>query len=131
MELVYLWVGEYKNIKQQGFNFSPRFTCKYDKENKNLTIIDKEETKEFYPKKFFGDNINIMTIIGENGSGKSRILESLIALSTFQDTQNKKVSFFFVIYQNEQYYKKCINININNNYPILQQSRVKKHSVSN
>ena len=24
MELVYLWVEEYKNIKNQGFNFSPR-----------------------------------------------------------------------------------------------------------
>ena len=38
MELVYLWVEEYKNIRNQGFNFSPRFECeffpKYDKDGK-------------------------------------------------------------------------------------------------
>jgi len=27
MELVYLWIEEYKNIKNQGFNFSPWFEC--------------------------------------------------------------------------------------------------------
>ena len=36
MELVYLWVKEYKNIKNQGFNFSPRFNCQFKAEyNKN------------------------------------------------------------------------------------------------
>ncbi len=30
MELVYLWVEEYKNIHNQGFNFSPKFNCNYD-----------------------------------------------------------------------------------------------------
>ncbi len=30
MELVYLWVEEYKNIHRQGFNFSPRFKCDYN-----------------------------------------------------------------------------------------------------
>ena len=32
MELVYLWVEEYKNIHNQGFNFSPRFECDYKDE---------------------------------------------------------------------------------------------------
>lgn len=72
MELVYLWVEEYKNIKNQGFNFSPRFTCSY--ENDELKIIDKEETKEPYLKNFFGKNVNITAIVGENGSGKSSII---------------------------------------------------------
>jgi len=30
MELVYLWVEEYKNIHRQGFNFSPKFNYHYD-----------------------------------------------------------------------------------------------------
>jgi len=30
MELVYLWVEEYKNIHRQGFNFVPKFNCHYD-----------------------------------------------------------------------------------------------------
>jgi len=70
LELVYLWVDKYKNIKKQGFNFSPRFECKY--ENDELIIIEKKEDK--YINNFFGDNINITAIVGKNGSGKSALL---------------------------------------------------------
>lgn len=80
MELVYLWVEDYKNIKKQGFNFSPRFECTYD--GKNLTRAPKEHLENF-----FGKNINVTAIVGENGSGKSRILE------TFTKT-DLKVSFY-------------------------------------
>lgn len=30
VELVYLWVEDYKNIHQQEFNFSPRFNCTFE-----------------------------------------------------------------------------------------------------
>lgn len=73
MELVYLWVEDYKNIQKQGFNFSPRFRCEYDEVTKELNIIDKDKTGEFYPKNFFGDNINVTAIVGENGSGKTTL----------------------------------------------------------
>ncbi len=81
MELVYLWVEDYKNIKKQGFNFSPRFECtfhdKYDEKGKlkdgcNLDIQPKE-----YIENFFGDNINVTAIVGKNGSGKSSVLKIL------------------------------------------------------
>ncbi len=71
MELVYLWVEEYKNIKKQEFNFSPRFTCEYDEESQNLTI---DENKD-YIEDFFGENINITAIVGKNGSGKTNLLD--------------------------------------------------------
>ena len=67
MELVYLWVEDYKNIKKQGFNFSPRFECNYNKDTKELTIDEKDD----YLENFFGENINVTAIVGENGSGKS------------------------------------------------------------
>lgn len=88
MELVYLWVKNYKNIVEQGFNFSPRFRCEYDEDTKELNIIDKEKTDEFYPKNFFGDNINVTAIVGENGSGKSSIFECLEKLLTFDRMQH-------------------------------------------
>jgi hypothetical protein len=59
MELVYLWVEEYKNIRNQGFNFSPRF------DGENLTITKNEDYVNIFP-----DNINIMAIVGENGKLK-------------------------------------------------------------
>jgi len=69
MELVYLWVEKYKNIEKQGFNFSPRFECSYDEEKNELTIDENKEYVSIFPK-----NINITAIVGENGSGKSSVL---------------------------------------------------------
>ena len=93
MELVYLWVEHCNNIKNQGFNFSPQFNCKYD-EIKNELII--EENKD-YSSDFFGKNINITAIIGKNGSGKTsvfRVLQRLLVrLKPYQSIINNTRSF--------------------------------------
>ncbi len=73
MELVYLWVEKYKNIENQGFNFSPRFTCSYDEEKQELTIDKKDDYASIFP-----PNINVTAIVGENGSGKSSLLNFII-----------------------------------------------------
>ena len=74
MELVYLWVEDYKNIHKQGFNFSPRFNCKYDPDSNEITI---DENKDYVPD-FFGENINVTAIVGKNGSGKSSVLKLIL-----------------------------------------------------
>ncbi|MFW3353426.1 AAA family ATPase [Aliarcobacter butzleri] len=72
MELVYLWVEDYKNIHKQGFNFSPRFRCEYDEEKNELTINENKDYVSIFP-----DNMNITAIVGENGSGKSTLLKNI------------------------------------------------------
>lgn len=69
MELVYLWVKKYKNIKEVGFNFSSKFDCKY--QDAHSTI----DTEKKDIKNFFDENglINITAIVGKNGTGKRRI----------------------------------------------------------
>ncbi len=85
MELVYLWVDEYKNIKNEGFNFSPRFEFDYDKESKKLTTV-RDDSDNYVS--IFPDNINITAIVGENGSGKSAILEIIIKI--LKEDMNEK-----------------------------------------
>ena len=45
MELVYLWVEDYKNIKKQGFNFSPNFDVKFTPIYEDEELSDKSELK--------------------------------------------------------------------------------------
>ena len=94
MELVYLWVEKYKNIHKQGFNFSPKFDCDYD--GKNLTIKPKEHVENF-----FGKNINVTAIVGENGSGKSSVLKLLYNNLLIW---NGKGFAIFINENNEKYY---------------------------
>ncbi|WP_323590326.1 AAA family ATPase [Aliarcobacter butzleri] len=98
MELVYLWVEGYKNIKNQGFNFSPRFECEFDGEN--LTINENKDYISIFP-----DNINVTAIVGENGSGKSSILESIIYIS------ENEFQGFVIYYKNGLHYLGNINPN--------------------
>ena len=96
MELVYLWVEEYKNIHHQGFNFSPQFRCDYNPATNELTI---DENEDYIPD-FFGDNINVTAIVGKNGSGKSSLLELII---DFSDGFNKDYKIFYVIENNNNF----------------------------
>ena len=103
MELVYLWVEEYKNIKNQGFNFSPRFTCKY--ENGALTICDKKKIEcqdNDYMENLFGQNINITAIVGENGAGKSSILEIIKCKAIHRE--EKSAIYLAVFFDSEKYF---------------------------
>ena len=120
MELVYLWVEDYKNIQKQGFNFSPRFRYEYDEETKELEIIDKEELGEFYSKNFFGDKINITAIVGENGSGKSSIFEVLSKILTL-DLTSERFNYFYILSDGFK------NICYSNNLNISTNIEVKKH----
>jgi len=106
MELVYLWVEEYKNIKKEGFNFSPRFKCtffdEYEKdENGNEKLKDGcelvIENKEDEYVSVFPDNINVTAIVGENGSGKSSVYEILSKLGKTSLTLNKINNSFAII----------------------------------
>jgi predicted ATPase len=104
MELVYLWVDSYKNIEKQGFNFSPRFKCdffpEYD-ENKKLKNNCKLEIKPKEYTNIFPDNINITAIVGENGSGKSRILECIEKIILADNGQKLDEFKYILVYQNE------------------------------
>ena len=127
MELVYLWVKKYKNIENQGFNFSPRFECVYDGEK--LTINEKEDYVSIFP-----ENINITAIVGKNGSGKSNILKSLLDIaylgndSNINQKTNDSAKLYAIYYCNikEKYFYK----NIDSSVPLSVKSeplQEKKH----
>lgn len=88
MELIYLWVKEYKNIRKQGFNFSGRYRCEYDDVKNELTINENKEYVHIFP-----DNINVTAIVGKNGSGKSTLIEVI----TRHNFAHKQPHFFIFL----------------------------------
>jgi len=105
MELVYLWIKKYKNIDSQGFNFSPRFEFDYDEKTSKLTKV-RDDSKTY--KSIFSDKINITAIVGENGSGKSSILKSILQIKDFPND-------YIVVYKENDtiFYNSNIEKNIN------------------
>lgn len=107
MELLYVWIDEYKNIKQQGFCFSAEYEIEFRKIYKHtekFRIISSEGNLYIAhkPKKIV-ENLwservtNLTAIVGENGTGKSNLLEeigySLILKSLLDASKNYILAF--------------------------------------
>lgn len=79
MELLYIWIGEYKNLKNIGFNFTNEYKIevKQDESNGEAKEIKIEKNQEKSSYNIFGDGSlkSINAIIGENGTGKTTILD--------------------------------------------------------
>ncbi|BDS15491.1 ATP-binding protein [Aureispira anguillae] len=70
MELLYLWIENYRNIQHQGFNFSSKW--KFDYQNEQLSVEERPITID----NFFGEDIvNLTALVGANGCGKTSVLE--------------------------------------------------------
>ncbi|MBF7066513.1 hypothetical protein [Aliarcobacter butzleri] len=96
MELVYLWVENYKNIQKQGFNFSPRFKCEFDEDKKELTINENKDYVSIFP-----DNINVTAIVGENGSGKTNTI-TLLMKSLFLTNKKESQFKYLLVYMQDK-----------------------------
>lgn len=84
MELLYLWFDNFRNIKEQGFDFSSEITFKIKSlETKDyikrivLALSLNKDHVNLFPKGV----VNVTGIVGANASGKSNLLDGLKLLS--------------------------------------------------
>ncbi|WP_431167237.1 AAA family ATPase [Tenacibaculum halocynthiae] len=77
LKLCYIWVNQFRNFKNTGFNFSSSEKFDYNPDTSKITL--NKITK--LPEDFFGESITEVTaLIGRNGSGKSNALELVCKL---------------------------------------------------
>lgn len=107
MELLYIWVEDYKNIYRQGFNFSPKHNFEFIPEYLDAEIINGELTHENIEYNlsddFFGNTIvNVTGIVGKNGSGKSSLLEIISNIGHYPKSNNNDVSIKLLVFNDEK-----------------------------
>ncbi|MED1509375.1 AAA family ATPase [Bacillus proteolyticus] len=104
MQILYLWINQKKYLENLSLNFGGEFL--FDIKDKNLTIEKNLAFIKdfFYTKNFLNTSckVNSVTgIVGENGTGKSTILESIMNLIEERNT----IDFdFFIIYKKQNNY---------------------------
>lgn len=113
MELLYVWVEDYKCLKNQGFNFSPKHRFKFDYKNSTLQYSQNSNVDEGFFNYTKRDNNsgqikNITTIVGINGVGKSTLLELIRDNITSSKLGIKAGNMFIFKYMNcFQVYYSC------------------------
>ncbi|MGE6705608.1 AAA family ATPase [Exiguobacterium artemiae] len=128
--LVYYFLNDHRNFKNCDLNFSNNLNFNYDKENKKF-IIKKNEN---FLKNYWGVNLeSVTTIAGNNGVGKTSILESIknrflsgfatLPLDTILVV--KKDEFYF-IYYSEKFLDEKSFIVINDNQYCFSKLQLSK-----
>lgn len=94
MELSFIWVKEFRNIRNQGFNISSRYIFDFNSETKRLNFRPNPK----HINNFFGNGIsNITGIVGQNGAGKTNLLELINYVLNEGNTKIDKS--FFIVYE--------------------------------
>jgi len=89
-----VWIESFRNIKQQGFNFSNQYSINYNEVLNEITataigggdtlknengVLTFMEDDQHYLKDFFHPKIsNITALIGKNSSGKSNVIDFIL-----------------------------------------------------
>jgi predicted ATP-binding protein involved in virulence len=96
MHLLFIWVEDFRNIRQQGFNFNSKYNIAYNKKSDILTINDNPN----YIRNFFGEKItDITAIVGENAVGKTSVLDFIKDKLSVEPSFRHKL---ILVYENKE-----------------------------
>ena len=75
MRLVYIWIEKFCNLKQVGFSFLDKYKIKVNPDIEDYYEVSIRKNNIELEKLLFGENISISAIVGNNGVGKSTLLD--------------------------------------------------------
>lgn len=81
IRLHYVWFKDNYKFHNQGINFSSKYNFSYDSGgsgSKKLKVTGPQNEK--YVDDFFGNNIDVTAIVGQNGTGKTTLLKFIQSL---------------------------------------------------
>lgn len=110
MQFVFIWVKKYRNYVGQGFNFGGPLRFHFDEELKKMFVLSSPYHIEdfFVPSVIEGTESsaskisNVTAIIGENGTGKSSLLEYIIGLFNSKENRVESESEHLIVFRTQQ-----------------------------
>lgn len=93
--LAFVWINNFMNIKGCGYNLHNSYDIETTDINNEYKIIIRERDTIGYKNGFFGNVVNVTSLVGENGTGKSNFFDFLKLVYSSSRIQTK----FILIYQ--------------------------------
>lgn len=118
MNLLYIWNDNYLNAEEKGYLLNSIYNIHFNKSEMKLHI---ERNGDFI-EGFWGEHVfDVMAVVGENGSGKTRlancIMDTLVQLgSTWTDKQNWYGPQFIIVFEDSIGEKNGIKIFVTSQY---------------
>lgn len=114
MKLLYIWNENFgvEELHRTGYNINGKYEINYIEEETKMEI----QINKNYVENFWGENISdVFSIVGENGSGKTMLLNYIIeVISCLENKPNIIDLKYIIIFEDE--YKKELNIYSTTNY---------------
>src|SRR5690606_23393006 len=98
MEIVYLYIHDYRRFKKQNIKFGSEYIFHYDEKLKIFSI----ENNNLYIDNFYNQNknnniYNDLALIGEHGTGKTRLIDYIIKIYSDGALFSSDEPFMFVL----------------------------------
>ena len=82
IKIHYIWFKDYYTFHNQGINFSNKYVFSYDPKIGEYGELSLKKGNDGYIENFFGKNIDLTAIVGQNGTGKTTLLRFFLKLSS-------------------------------------------------
>ncbi|MFV8361447.1 AAA family ATPase [Flavobacterium sp. LS1P3] len=122
-QLLFVWIEEFRNLKNVGFNFSNKFKIEYKNDSNEIDVVFLDgnnaievkneihyfKEKDYYLDDFFKDeekkysNISqINAIIGQNSSGKSNLIDFILTAISKGNRDRLRNNYLLIFKQENQ-----------------------------
>lgn len=91
----YIWFKDYRGFINQGINLSSKYDFKYYPDDGEYGSVTIKNNSSEYIEDFFGKNIDVTAIVGQNGIGKTSLLRFIRSLKSSE----LFLSNFAIIYE--------------------------------
>lgn len=81
IKIHYIWFKDYYTFHNQGINFSNKYVFSYDPKIGEYGELSLKKGNDGYIESFFGKNIDLTAVVGQNGVGKTLLLRFFLKLS--------------------------------------------------